>query len=229
MQPTYLPWAGYFQLMNEADIFIFYDDVQFARRSWQQRNRILLHGQESFLTVPVLSKGLRSQLINEVRLDDSQPWRHNHTEKLKHAYKKHSFGSEIIKLVDSILLDPSIENLADLNICLINSICSRMQIGTRLMKSSDIPVEGKKSQYLLRLCEYVGATEYISPAGAMTYIEDEGLFASSSIKVIYQDYTPAPYAQRGMEHYSPYLSIVDVIANIGFEGGRLYVSGGHTA
>lgn len=87
MQPTYLPWAGYFHLIGTVDKFVFLDDVQFERRSWQSRNRILLEGREHYLTVPV-RKASRSELIKNIAIDNDQEWRKRHLQLLRQAYLK---------------------------------------------------------------------------------------------------------------------------------------------
>ena len=228
MQPTYLPWAGYFNLMNAVDLFIIYDDVQFARRSWQQRNRIVLHGKETFLSVPVITKGRRSQFISEVETDEAQSWRYDHIEKLRHAYKKHKYGKEMLQVLEASLNNNSINNLIDINMSVILSIKNTLGISTPIMRSSNIPVQGKKSEYLYNLCEYVKASEYISPIGSKDYIEEEGIFLNSNIEVKYQNFVPNMYPQKGIESFIPFMSIVDVIANIGFDDAYSYVSGGYT-
>ncbi|MEI7024962.1 WbqC family protein [Paenibacillus sp. y28] len=222
MQPTFLPWSGYFQLMARADVFLFLDDVQFDSRSWQQRNRIVLDGSERFLTVPVRTKNKRGQLLHEAQTDDSQPWRKSHRRTLLHAYGKHEFGSEIIPFVTNCI-EGSDSSLAALNMAMIHGIRHRLGLDTPIYKSSEIPVQGRKSDYLLKLCHFVGADTYLSPPGARAYIEAEAVFQQSRVKVEYQAFTPAPYPQKHTPHYISHLSIVDVIANIGLDKTRSYI------
>ncbi|MBJ6724836.1 WbqC family protein [Geomesophilobacter sediminis] len=215
MQPTYLPWSGYFNMIHQADLFIFLDDVQFAKRSWQQRNRIMLSGSEHFLSVPVQCKGKREQLIWEVLVDDSQQWREKHVNTLAHAYRKHPFGAEAIAPVTDALAGCG-AGLAELNITIISAFCSRFGITTPFRRSSDLAVHGKKSEHLLALCREVGATTYLSARGSREYIEEEQVFSGTTVDVAYHDYHPSPYPQRGAAEFVPYLSIVDVVANLGF-------------
>lgn len=215
MQPTYLPWIGYFDLINSVDYFVFLDDVQFNKRSWQQRNRILLNGKEKLLTVPVLTKGKQQQLINEVRIDYTQNWVKDHIQTLEIAYSKHPYGSEIINLyIETVEKKPAF--LSNLNKELIKEIMIRKDLQTITLSSSDIPVSGKKSEYLLNICKYLNVNTYVSAVGSREYIEEEGLFEKSEIEVIYQSFTPFTYTQKNSESFFPYLSGLDLIANVGF-------------
>lgn len=222
MQPTYLPWTGYFNLMISVDTFIFLDDVAFAKRSWQQRNKILLQGRENFLTVPVNTKGKQSQLICDVETDENQKWRYAHKSTLYHAYSKHPYGYEIVDLLSTIL-DKNIVSLAKINIEIIKAIKEKLGIKTNILLSSEIPVHGKKSEYLINLCKYIGAHQYLSALGSKEYIEQEGLFEKANIDVKYQDFLPREYPQKGTDTFIPYLSIIDTIANIGFSDTREYI------
>ena len=96
MQPTYLPWAGYFNLISHADTFVILDDVQFAARSWQQRNRVVLNGEPHMLTVPVLAKGRPGMLIREAHTDETQKWRPKHIATIHRAYDRHPHGNSVL-------------------------------------------------------------------------------------------------------------------------------------
>lgn len=224
MQPTYLPWPGYFHLMNNVDVFILYDDVQFARRSWQQRNRIILQGKEQFMTVPVMKKGNREQLINEVLTDENQSWRLKHFQTIKHAYSNHEYGQLITEIMQKALIDEYSERLSELNIRLISQIKECLGIKAEFIRSSEIPVEGKKSEYLYNLCRYVGASTYRSPIGSKDYIDEEGVFTSSKIKVEYQNFSSKSYSQKGTVEFIPFMSVIDLLANIGSKKAYEYVS-----
>lgn len=224
MQPTYLPWPGYFHMIRNVDLFTFLDDVQFAKRSWQQRNRIMLNGTEHFLTIPVKSKGKRDQLIFEVVVDDDQHWREKHKNTLNHAYHKHPFGGDVVELI-SDCLDRCGDNLSDINIAIIDGFCNELDITTPLQRSSNIPVNGIKSGYLVALCRYCKALSYLSARGSKEYIEEEALFSEAGLHVDYHDFVSAPYRQQGAKEFIPYLSIVDVVANIGFEDAKKMMEG----
>lgn len=212
MQPTYMPWLGYFSLIHDADLFVFLDDVQFARRSWQQRNRICLNKKEHLLTVPVKKRGKRDQLIYEVQVNDDEKWRDLHLAKLANAYKKSPFYEDVFAIVKGCLLNDS-KSLSQINIMLIKQICSYLGITTRFALASDISCDGSKSEHLLQICHYFGATTYLSALGSKDYIEDEGCFRSASIPVSYQSYTPSYYTTEisRNDSFIPYLSVVDLL------------------
>ena len=216
MQPTYLPWLGYFDLIAKADIFVFLDDVQFSRRSWQQRNRVLLDGKEMMLTIPTKNKGKRDQLIKNVLVDDNQDWRVKHFKTLELAYKKTPYGPRFLKIIKKNIFN-SIDNLSELNQGIIKALSNELKIKTSFKKASDLDTQGKKSQKLFNICSTLGASKYLSPIGSKEYIEEEGVFNRSSVSVEYQRFIPQPYKQRLCKEFIPYLSIIDFLCNVDYK------------
>lgn len=222
MQPTYIPWAGYFNLIASVDVFVFLDDVQFSKGSWQQRNRIAVGGKELFLTVPVLKSGKSSQLINEVKTDLRNPWGKKHLATLRQAYSKHPFGETMIQAVENTLTEPS-HLLANTSIEIIQRIAQNLNLRAQFIRSSQLKADGKKSAHVIELCRELNADIYLSPVGSKDYIEEEGLFTKSSIKLIYQNFELKEYPQKKSDSFLSHLSILDMIANIGFEESKKYV------
>jgi hypothetical protein len=220
MQPTYLPWAGYFNLIARASRFVVLNDVQFAKPSWQMRNRILLQGQVQFITVPTL--GSRNQLISEVRLAP-EDFRSKHRRMLEHAYGKHPHGPAMLQVVLPVLEDRSLETLQALNVALIRALCAGLGIEANLTWASQLAPEGQRSARLLSILGKLGEKQYLSPPGSADYIAEDGLLEAAGIAVEYQHFEPHPYPQRGVAQFEPRLSIVDVVASLGFEGARAYV------
>ena len=214
MQPTYLPWIGYFDLISKADIFVFLDDVQFSRRSWQQRNRILLDGKETMLTIPIQNKGKREQLIKDVLVDDTQDWRTKHFKTLEQAYKKTPCGPKVLSVIKSHIYS-SIDNLSELNQGIIKALSDELEIETSFKKSSDLNTQGKKSSKLFNICSNLNASSYFSPLGSKGYIEEEGVFNRSSVSVEYQNFTLQSYKQINSKEFMPFLSIIDYLCNVG--------------
>ena len=214
MQPTYLPWSGYFSMIKNADIFVFLDDVQFDKRSWQQRNRILLNKKETFLTVPVISKKKLNQKINEVKINDSEDWSKNHFMKIYHAYGKSRFFKEFIERLEKAY-NRNFINLIDLNIFLIDQICSYLEIKTKIILSSSISNEFIKEKKLLEICKKLDATEYIAPQGSKEYIDNGKVFLESNINFSYYNFNVKEYDQFNSKKFIPYLSIIDLIFNNG--------------
>lgn len=223
MQPNYLPWAGLFNLVANVDQFVFLDDVQFTKRTWQQRNRVLMSGRETMLTVPVQVKGRFSQLINEVCIDNSRPWTRKHLGTLESAYARHPHGAAVIELLRDCL-NRVPEMLVDNNTRIIKAIATALGFTPTFLFSSGIGVSGAKSLRLLEICRKLGADTYLSAAGSRGYIEEEGHFVDSEVAVQYQKFIPQPYPQAGAAELVPYLSIVDVMANLGIDGVREYVN-----
>ncbi|MFH1686489.1 MAG: WbqC family protein [bacterium] len=222
MQPTYLPWTGLFNLLANVDTFVFLDNVQFERRSWQQRQRIILNGREFMLTVPVRSKGRLKQSISDVQIDYSRSWADRHLQTLLHAYGKHPYGGEVLDLVGPCLRSKP-RLLVENNIAIIAALSGALGLTPRLLRSSTLSLSGRRSELLMNICRHLGADVYLSAAGSRGYIETEGMFAASDVKVGYQDYLPKPYPQLGVSEFVPYMSIVDVIANLGCEAAREHV------
>lgn len=221
MQPTYLPWAGYFNLISRVDTFVFLTDVQFAKPSWQMRNRLLLQGSVHFITVP--TQGSRNQRICDVQLAGDD-FRVKHAKQLEHAYRKHPHGSALLELVLPILSDRSLVRLEQLNITLIRAFAERFGLAPRFVCSSELRPEGERSERLLSLLHCSNERDYLSPAGSAAYIAEDAVLEQAGVHVEYQRFVPAPYAQKGAAQFEPALSIVDVVANLGFDGARDYVT-----
>lgn len=220
MQPTYLPWAGYFNLIARVDRFVLLNDVQFAKPSWQMRNRIMLQGRVQFITVPTL--GSRNQLISEVRLAP-EDWRSKHQKMLEHAYAKHPHGAAALGAVVPVLGDRSLDKLQDLNRRLLESLCATLSLDARLVWSSELAAAGQRSAHLLGILNQLGERNYLSPPGSADYIAEDALLDAAGVSVEYQHFEPHAYAQRGAPQFEPRLSIVDVIASLGAVAARDYV------
>jgi hypothetical protein len=220
MQPTFLPWSGYFHLMTEVDCFVFLDDVQLQKPSWQTRNRILFRGEPHFLTLP--TRGSRHQLISETRLAD-EPFREKHLEVLRHAYGKHPHGALVLSLLRDVYADRTLSLLADLNERFIRSMARLLQISPTFVRASELMASGKRSTHLLELLERLGSRNYLSARGSAAYIEEEGVLEEAGVAVVYQDYPVRPYAQLGTSEFVSHLSILDVLAHLGPEATARYV------
>jgi hypothetical protein len=223
MQPTYLPWAGYFNLIQQAEVFVFLDDVQFSAQSWQQRNRVVVGGQPHYLTVPVLTKGRAEQEIREVQTDERQNWRKKHLSTLQQAYARHPHGKETVTLVAEVLSSGS-TSLAQLNMDLVLAFCGVLKLAPRMAKSSELPVAGRRSAHVLDICRHFAADTFLSAAGSRDYIEEEGILAAGGVTVLYQNFDARPYPQPKVQEFISHMSVVDLLANVGFDGGREYVS-----
>ena len=213
MQPTYLPWIGYFDLIDQSDCFVFLDSVQFNKRSWQQRNRIKGSDRVLWLTVPVLTKGRRYQRMHEVMIDQTQNFQEKHIRKITHFYSKAPFFAQHIDELSASLCK-SHRFLADLNIELIRWLCAQLGIETEMVRSSSLNVEGERVELLVNICGVLGADRYLSAAGSREYIEENNLFVPNDIDLVYHAYRHPEYRQLHGS-FVPYLSVLDLLFNEG--------------
>ena len=219
MQPTYLPWSGYFGLMQSVDVFVLLDSVQFARRSWQQRNQIKTANGAQWLTVPVQSKGKRDQLICEVELDNSSGFAATHRRSIEMSYAKTPHFNQYADMLLS-LLDNSSSLLADLSITLILQLKAQLRITTRVLRSSELGGSGAKADLLASLCMQIGATTYVSPPGSKQYLDDSDAFELIGVPVEYFEFKHPEYPQPFGE-FLPYMSIIDMMFNCGERSSEL--------
>lgn len=221
MQPTYLPWAGYFNLISQADFFVFFDDVQYEKRSWQSRNRILISGKPHWISVPVIHTN-QIQKICDTLIDDSQKWREKQQRTLRQNYAKHRYVSELSGLIE-IIGDESIKGLSELNIGIIKHVCSLLHLECDFVLSSELGLPGKRSDKLIAICEHLKCDEYISPQGSAEYLAEDRFSEKTKVRLQFQEFLPAPYQQPGTDAFVSHMSIFDVIANIGVEAASAYV------
>ncbi len=221
MQPTYLPWAGYLHLMASVDCFVYLDDAQFERSSWQHRNRLLVGGAASWLTVPVV-RGFLGETIEQVRVADNQPWRHKHLGTLAAAYGRHPHFAPVREAV-AALEDRALCSLADLNIVLLDALRTQLDIRTPLLRSSRLDIPGTRTGRLISILERLGATEYVTPPGALGYLREDRFAQNCAIRLLVHDFAPAPYPQRGSVPFISHLSIIDVAAHLGWAAARSYI------
>lgn len=213
MQPTYLPWIGYFDLMDQSDVFVYLDSVQFDKRSWQQRNRLKGPHGEQMVTVPVLNKGKFDQKVKEAQINTESKFVDEHIKAVEWNYAKAPYFKTYFPQFQAILSKRH-PLLADLNIELIEWFKTVLKIESQTLRSSTLNVIGKKTELLVDICKKVGATDYLSPAGSRVYIDENNLFPANGITLHYQQYEPVSYSQM-FGPFLPYLSVLDLLMNEG--------------
>ncbi|WP_371194142.1 WbqC family protein [Glaciecola sp. SC05] len=223
MQPTYLPWAGYFNLIASVDTFVFLDDVQFDRRSWQSRNRIFDGGKVAWLSCPV-KKAPRETLIQDLSLSDDVNWQQVHAKKIQLNYANAPFFSEMESILHALVNLHSC-SLSNVNQTLIREICQRLEIHTNFVNASELKLPGQRSEHLLNICKYLSCEQYLSPQGSKDYLLQDGTFSHSGVELAFQSYEPQPYSQKHSNEFVSHLSIIDVIANIGLNQTKQYILG----
>lgn len=214
MQPTYLPYLGYFHLIAATDVFVFLDDVQFARRSWQSRNRILGSSGEVMLTVPV-KKHDRDTPISAIEVSEGEPWREKHLKAIAFNYARRPHFAEGYAFLEETLAAKGL--LADLNRAVVEGAARRLDLATEFVNARDLACPGHRSDHLLAICRAVGADDYLSPMGSHDYMEDDGVFAAAGFPVRFQSFVEIAYPQ-GREPFTPYMSFVDALMNLGWRG-----------
>jgi len=218
LQPSYIPWRGYFHQIALSDLFIFYDDVQYDKHGWRNRNRLKTSSGSRWLTIPVHSSGnvVKEIPINQIRIDWHNNWAESHLQIINQAYKTAPFFHKYAPLVSRFFsLKPDL--LADFTIQLSISLARELGLSkTEFMRSSEIPgVSGKKTDRLIQILIAVGATQYISGPSARDYIEQEK-FDSAGIPVEYIKYNYREYPQLHPP-YDPQVTILDLLFMTGSE------------
>jgi len=219
MQPTYLPWPGYFGLMMISDLFILLDNVQFKKRGWQQRNKIKTSTGEIWLTVPVISKNNFNQKINEVKLLDSKKFKTNHLKSLKVNYSKSQYYNKYINEIEEIY-NKEHKKLVEINIDFINWIKEKLKIKTQTIKSSNLTSSGKKDILLANLVNEVGYKKYIYNEGSENYIFKSDEFKKNDIDLVKFKFNITKYHQL-FGKFIPYMSVLDLMFNCGEESKNI--------
>ena len=220
MQPTYLPYLGYFHLIAACDVFVFLDDVQFARRSWQQRNRILGADGEVMLSVPV-QKTDRDAAIGEIEVSEAEPWRDKHLASIRHAYARRPFFAEGMAFLEDQFATPA-GKLADLNCGLIQTAARRLELTPAFVRASTLGAGGQRSEHLLAICRAAGASDYLSPMGSHDYMIEDGVFANAGFPARFQGFVEIAYPQ-GREPFTPFMAFIDAVMNLGWAGTRALI------
>lgn len=220
LQPSYIPWRGYFDQMRQADLFIFYDDVQYDKHGWRNRNQIKTMQGKQWLTIPVHSKGVTNGIaIKDIRIDWSKPWTKNHCKALMFAYGRTPFFKDYSHLLESFYRRRD-EYLADFTI--ETSILVSRELGiasTRFLRSSQIPgITGTKTDRLIQILQHVGAKHYISGPSAREYIE-RAKFDQAGISLAYMEYNYPEYPQL-YPPFDPYVTIFDLLFMTGGDAGK---------
>jgi len=221
MQPTYLPWSGYFNLINSSDIFVFLDDAQYQKNSWHNRNRILLGQATHWITTPV-RKEVHTQSIQNTIVDDAQNWREKQVRLISQNYARHPFVSDLVELY-AIIRDDKLTSLADLNIAVILWASAKLEITTEMHRSSELGIEGQRTDRIISILKFFNADEYLSPVGAGEYLAQDAFTEHSSCKLTFQNFNPPQYTQLKSDTFVSHLSFIDVLANIGWKGLKEYI------
>ena len=223
-QPTYLPWCGYFDLIDQVDTFVILDSVQFEKQSWQHRNRIKTATGLQWLTIPVSFRGHFGQLIHEVEIREAA-FAHKHLRSLEINYHRARYFDFYFPEVAQLLVSRADSRLVDLTIPLLEWFRSKLQIKTRFVRSSILAAEGKRTELLANICVELGATEYLSPISSAEYLLDEmDALTARDIEVAFHHYEHPEYQQL-FAPFVPYASVLDLLFNEGPRAPEVIRSG----
>lgn len=218
VQSNYIPWKGYFDLINIVDEFILFDDMQYTRRDWRNRNVIKTQTGLQWLTIPVAVKGKYFQKIKDTTISDPN-WGKHHWETIKHSYSKARHYSAYKELFERLYLDSKQTFLSQINYRFIKAICELLGIETKISWSMDYNSVDGKTERLLDLCKQTGANEYISGPAAKDYLDEE-LFVREGIALRYMDYGAYPEYEQLAPPFEHRVSIIDLIFNTGPEASK---------
>ncbi len=221
MQPSYLPYMGYFDLIVNADVFLYYDVVQFDKDSWRNRNRIKTPQGPQWLTVPVLTKGQSKPTHAEIRINRKENWRRKHLKSIEINYRKARFFDEIFPTVENIL-NRDWDRLLDLNAEIIKEFCQLLNIGTKIdyVSKLNLSMPEGKNEKLIAIAKAIGADQFYEPKGGAGYI-DRDLFEKEGIGLTMQDYHHPVYSQL-FGDFAENLSTLDLLMNCGRDSSEYF-------
>jgi hypothetical protein len=224
IQSNYIPWKGYFDIINLVDEFILYDDRQYTRRDWRNRNLIKTDRGLRWLTIPVQAKGRYTQRIDETIISD-HTWPERHWKLLQHAYSGAPHFRTYRDAIGELYADSHEERLSDINRRFLASISRLLEIETRFTSCTDYEAEGERTARLVSLCRQAGAGEYLSGPAGQAYI-DESQFQAAGIRLMYMDYSGYPEYPQLHGGFAHGVSIVDLLFNAGPAAHRFMKSFG---
>lgn len=213
LQSNYIPWKGYFDLIAAVDELIIYDDMQYTRRDWRNRNLIKTPQGVQWLTVPVLVKGKYHQKIRDTLIDGTD-WACDHWRALAQNYRRASCFTEVASWVEPLYRSETFTHISQLNRRFIEAICSYLNITTKITNSWDYTLLDGKTERLADLCRQAGGTEYISGPAAKDYI-DESVFADMGVKLTWFDYAGYPEYPQLWGEFTHGVTVLDLLFNCG--------------
>ncbi len=213
MQPTYLPWLGYMDMLDQADLFVLLDVVEVSHQSWQTRNRVLAQGAESWLSVPVHAH--QGQRLMDVQIDNTKPWRRKHSRTLQGLAAGSPHLDNLL-----VLYERPWVSLVEFTTAMIRELCLILGITTPTVRASEygLPQRTNPVDRLAELLEQTGASEFLTAAGSSDYLASDWLPVGGNpnwVRVRFHEYEPQPYEQGGP--FVSHLSVVDALARLGPE------------
>lgn len=215
MQPTFLPWIGYFGLIQATDIFVFLDDFQFVRSSYHHRNRLFSqNAKNEWITLPVQHSGNQDLSLNETRPIIDQKFRRKFLKTIILNYQKTPYFNTIFPILES-WIQKEWETLASMNISIIKTVSRLLNLETQFINSSSIPYSGVRSSKISTILNHIQAKTYLAAEGSLAYMREDGFFNENFSNVFFQNFKMNEYKQIQKKVFCPYLSIFDILFQIG--------------
>ncbi|MHC1791940.1 WbqC family protein [Solidesulfovibrio sp.] len=219
LQPSYLPWLGYFEQIKQCDVFVLYDTVQYDKGGWRNRNRIKTPSGPLWLTVPVLLKNRNFPSIREVEINQTEAWARRHLKTLTQYYSNARHFADAFGDLERILLSGH-RFLLDLNLEIIAWMNARLDIGTKIVLASDLAIDGDRESRIINIVKHLGGNTFYEGAAGRNYI-DTGFFRQNGVDVVFQDYAHPVYPQLHGEFVS-HLSAIDLLFNCGPNSATIF-------
>ncbi len=219
LQSNYIPWKGYFDIIAKSDVFVLYDEVQYTKNDWRNRNIIFCQQRPTWLTIPVKQDNL-TQLICDTKTATNN-WNRKHMNSILLNYRK-SRGFDYFEDELSTMYDFSSEYLSEINAHFIKTICRLLNIKTKIIDSRELNLQGDRNEKLVDACQKLSATHYLSGPAAKSYLSVD-LFDQSGIQLRWMDYSDYSAYQQSSHVFSHQVSIIDLMLNVGAEA-RSYIN-----
>lgn len=220
LQPSYVPWRGYFHQIQKADFFVFYDDVQYDKHGWRNRNRIKTRQGPQWLTIPVKNKGAieHQRQLREIEIDWGRPWNKKHLLTVQQAYQRAPYYHQWAPFLEEVY-SRTATHLTPFTMDLTIDLARRLSIfHTRFLRSSELSISGQRTQRLIGIVKHLGCDRYVSGPSARDYLEAEQ-FAEAGISLEYMAYDYPDYPQL-YPPFDPHVSVLDLLFMTGPEAGK---------
>jgi len=212
-QSNYIPWKGYFDNIASCDVYVAYDDMQYTKRDWRNRNYIKTEQGLKWLTIPVEVSGKYFQKINETKISEKD-WNKSHWGMIERSYKKAPFFQELGPWIKELYMTATSEFLSEINAHFLRAFCEFLDIKTGFKDSREFVLTEGKTEKLVSICKALNATDYFTGPAAKNYM-DESLFEKEKINIHYFDYTGYKEYPQLHPPFTHGVSIVDLILNVG--------------
>ena len=212
-QSNYIPWKGYFTTMRKATHLVVYDDMQYTKRDWRNRNKIITPNGPNWLSIPVKVSGKFNQKINETEVSDIN-WGEEHWNLIQINYKNSPYFKEYGEHFKELYLNSKLDKLTDINIMFLKRCMDLLDIKIDVIDSREFELVGDKTEKLVNVCKDLNAVEYFTGPAAKNYM-DESLFEKENIKVSYYDLTNFPEYKQQWDGFEHGVSILDMFFNLG--------------